>query len=66
MIKSGASKNCCFMILIRTHIDYQQMFPCKDIPENIIVIDSYEVQNELILEKLHCQYCITKNSQTVG
>ena len=54
------------MILIRTHIDYQQMFPCKDIPENIIVIDSYEVQNELILEKLHCQYCITKNSQTVG
>lgn len=66
MIKSGASKNCCFMILIRTHIDYQQMFPRKDIPENIIVIDSYEVQNELILEKLHCQYCITKNSQTVG
>ena len=66
MIKSGTAKNCCFMILIRTHIDYQQIFPRKDIPENIIVIDSYEVQNELILEKLHCQYCITKNSQTVG
>ena len=26
-----------------------------NVPENVIVIDSYELQNELILEKLHRQ-----------
>lgn len=54
-IKSGTAKKCCFMILVRTHTDEQQQFLHKNIPPNIIVIDSYELQSELILEELHTQ-----------
>ena len=53
--KSGTAKKCCFMILVRTHTDEQQQFLHKNIPPNIIVIDSYELQSELILEELHTQ-----------
>ena len=53
MQKAGAAKKCCFMILVRTHLDEQQKFLQNDIPQNVIVIDSYELQNELLLEKLH-------------
>lgn len=59
-IKSGTAKKCCFMILVRTHTDEQQQFLHKNIPPNIIVIDSYELQSELILEELHTQGCTEK------
>ena len=52
MIKAGNTKKCCFMILVRTHMDEQQKFLHNNIPQNVIVIDSYELQNELILEKI--------------
>ena len=45
MIKAGNTKKCCFMILVRTHMDEQQKFLHNNIPQNVIVIDSYELQN---------------------
>lgn len=54
-IKAGTVKKCCFMVLVRTHMDEQQKLLYHNIPANVIVIDSYELQNELILEKLHRQ-----------
>ena len=62
MIKAGNTKKCCFMILVRTHMDEQQKFLHNNIPQNVIVIDSYELQNELILEKLH----LPKHSEKVA
>ena len=55
MIKAGTIKKCCFMVLVRTHMDEQREFLYHNVPENVIVIDSYELQNELLLEKLHLQ-----------
>ena len=55
MIKAGTIKKCCFMVLVRTHMDEQRKFLYHNVPENVIVIDSYELQNELLLEKLHLQ-----------
>ena len=54
-IQAGTVKKCCFMVLVRTHMDEQQKLLYHNIPANVIVIDSYELQNELILEKLHRQ-----------
>lgn len=65
MIKSSKAKKCCFMILIRTHTDVPKVICNKELPENVIVIDSYELQNELILKKLHCQSSMDKEQQTV-
>ena len=62
MIKAGNTKKCCFMILVRTHMDEQQKFLHNNIPQNVIVMDSYELQNELILEKLH----LPKHSEKVA
>ena len=55
MQKSGTAKKCCFMILVRTHLDEQQKLLQNNVPQNVIVIDSYELQNEMLLEKLHVQ-----------
>ena len=55
MIKAGTIKKCCFMVLVRTHMDEQRKFLYHNVPENVIVIDSYELQNELLLKKLHLQ-----------
>lgn len=53
LIKSGKTKKCEYMVLIRTHVDYMCAFDFNNLPEGLILLDSYEVQinNEIELTK---------------
>ena len=50
-IKSSMVKQCSFMILIRTHIDYLNVFDFATVPENMRIIDSYEVEMDTLLDE---------------
>lgn len=50
-IKSSTVKQCSFMILIRTHIDYLNVFDFSSVPNNMRIIDSYEVEMDTLLEE---------------
>ena len=53
LIKSGKTKKCEYLILIRTHVDYMCTFDFSSLPDGLILLDSYEVQinNEIDLAK---------------
>lgn len=44
LVKSSEVKQCSFMILIRTHVDYINTLDFDSIPDNMCIIDSYEVE----------------------
>ena len=48
--KSSKTKQCSFMILVRTHIDYLNIFDFDTIPDNMRIIDSYEVEVDIMME----------------
>lgn len=49
LIKASKSKNCVFMILIRTHVDCFALYDYDKMPDNLEIMDSYELQvNELV------------------
>ena len=50
--KSSKIKQCSFMILVRTHIDYLNIFDFDTVPENMHIIDSYEVEMDILMESL--------------
>lgn len=43
-IKSSRVKECSFMILVRTHVDYLDIFDFDSVPDNMRIIDSYEME----------------------
>lgn len=50
LLKASKIRQCSFMILIRTHIDYMEIIDFNSIPDNMRIIDSYEVEVSKILE----------------
>lgn len=52
---AGASrtKQCIYMILIRTHTDSGEIIDFDQIPKNLQIIDSYEVHFETIMKTLN-------------
>ena len=48
--KSSKIKQCSFMILVRTHIDYLNIFNFDVIPDNMRIIDSYEAEMDILLK----------------
>lgn len=52
LIKASRTKQCSFMILVRTHIDYLDFFDFDFIPDNMRVVDSYEVKLEEIFNEV--------------
>lgn len=52
LVASSRTKQCIYMILIRTHIDDRNVFDFNHVPQNLQIIDSYEVHFETILETL--------------
>lgn len=50
LVKSSMTKQCSFMILVRTHTDYLDLFDFQSIPDNMRIIDSYEVELHNILD----------------
>lgn len=44
LIKASRTKKCEYMILIRTHIDYMNVFDFNRVPQGVIIMDSYEMQ----------------------
>lgn len=43
LIKSSRTKQCSFMILVRTHIDSLDLFDSESIPDNMRIIDNFDV-----------------------
>ncbi|MDE5781981.1 MAG: site-specific DNA-methyltransferase, partial [Lachnospiraceae bacterium] len=48
--KSSKIKQCSLMILVRTHIDYLNIFDFDTIPDNMRIIDSYEVEMSILTD----------------
>ena len=48
--KSSKVKQCSFMILVRTHIDYLNVFDFDTVSDNMRIIDSYEVEMDILME----------------
>lgn len=51
LVKASTAKQCSFMILIRTCIDESTIFNFNSIPENMRIIDSYEVKINSLLDE---------------
>ncbi len=51
LLKSSKSKKCIFMILVRTHIDYMDIFDFNTIPDNMHIIDSYELEVDVCIDE---------------
>ena len=49
--KASEKKKCSFMVLVRTHMDSKNTFGFDAIPDNMRVIDSYEVEMALLAEE---------------
>ena len=50
LIKSSKTKNCSYMFLIRTHIDFLNVHHGLKSPDNLFVIDAYDLMINDILE----------------
>lgn len=44
IIKASKKKKCKYMVLIRTHIDYMDVFNSDIVPRELIILDSYEMK----------------------
>lgn len=53
LVNASKTKKCEYMILIRTHMDYMNVFEYNSLPEGLILLDSYEMQidNELEVKR---------------
>lgn len=53
LMKASRKKQCSLMILIRTHVDYIDIFDFNNIPEEVRIIDSYEFQLNMLMDTLN-------------
>lgn len=49
-IRASGIKQCSFMILVRTHMDRLPLLELAAVPENMYIIDSYEVKLESLMD----------------
>ena len=50
-IKASMIKRCSFMILVRTHMDHLDIFDFETIPDNMRIIDTYEVEIDTLINE---------------
>lgn len=55
LVRASKTKNCAFMILIRTHSDFSDLYDFNNMPDNIEIIDSYELQIGELMDKLRLE-----------
>lgn len=48
-VRASRVKQCSYMILVRPHIDYLNIFDFNAIPDNMHIIDSYEVEMDELM-----------------
>lgn len=56
LAKAGKIKQCSFMILVRTHMDYFDVIDFDTIPDNMRIIDSYEVEMDVLIDEFKKKY----------
>lgn len=53
LLKATKKKKCSYMVVIRTHCDYIDVFDYNDAPNNLLIIDRYDLQIKKISEKIN-------------
>ena len=51
LIKAARSKKCSYMVVIRTHYDYIDIFGYNDIPNNLLIMNRYDLQIKKVADK---------------
>lgn len=51
LCKSSKTKKCIYMILIRTHLDFIDTFDYLSVPDNLFIVDAYDLVIKDILEQ---------------
>lgn len=62
-IRSSRVKQCSFMILIRTHVDYINVFDFSAVPENMRIVDSYEVELDALMDEFKRNPSVRRSGQ---
>lgn len=52
LLKAAKNKKCSYMVVIRTHSDYIDIFDYTNIPNNLLIIDRYDLQIKQLAEKV--------------
>ena len=53
LLKAIKKKKCSYMVVIRTHCDYIDVFDYNDVPNNLLIIDRYDLQIKKLSEKIN-------------
>ena len=53
LLKATKKKKCAYIVVIRTHCDYIDVFDYNDAPNNLLIIDRYDLQIKKISEKIN-------------
>ena len=53
LLKATKKKKCSYMVVIRTHCDYIDVFDYNDVPNNLLIIDRYDLQIKKLSEKIN-------------
>lgn len=56
--KASQKKKCVYMILIRTHLDFMDTFEYSDCPDNLFVLDAYDLLIQEFLDQQKRKECI--------
>ena len=51
LIKAAKNKKCSYMVVIRTHYDYIDVFDYNNMPSNLLIIDRYDLQIKKLAEQ---------------
>ncbi|MDY2936942.1 MAG: site-specific DNA-methyltransferase, partial [Fusicatenibacter sp.] len=57
LTKASKTKKCEYMILIRTHVDYMNVFDFNRVPQGVIILDSYELQVNEYINNANTELC---------
>lgn len=58
LCRSSKTKKCIYMILIRTHMDIIDTFDYSDCPDNLFIIDTYDLLIKDILKEKKEKSCV--------
>lgn len=58
LFKASKSKRCIYMILIRTHMDYVDTYESSKCPDNLFIIDAYDLMIKELIDVKKEKTCI--------
>lgn len=58
LVRASKTKKCEYMILIRTHADYMNIFDFNHMPHGVIILDSYEMQVNEFINNVNTELCV--------